>query len=86
MAIHARRRFDAARGASQEDEHVEHADGADHGPARAGKGTQAGHLVGHYGLRHVATGDLLRDAAAAGTPLGLEAKRYMDAGNLVPTR
>ena len=54
------------------------------GPPGAGKGTQAGHLVDAYSLRHVATGDLLREAVAAGTPLGLEARRYMDAGNLVP--
>jgi adenylate kinase len=54
------------------------------GPPGAGKGTQAGHLVGQYGLTHVATGDLLRNAVAAGTPLGVEAKGYMDAGNLVP--
>lgn len=54
------------------------------GPPGAGKGTQAGHLVEAYSLRHVATGDLLRTAVAEGTPLGLEAKGYMDAGNLVP--
>jgi adenylate kinase len=54
------------------------------GPPGAGKGTQAGHLVDAYGLRHVATGDLLRNAVANGTPLGLEAKRFMDAGDLVP--
>lgn len=54
------------------------------GPPGAGKGTQSGHLVEAYGLRHVATGDLLREAVAAGTPLGLEAKSFMDAGNLVP--
>jgi adenylate kinase len=54
------------------------------GPPGAGKGTQASHLVEQYGLRHVATGDLLRDAAAQGTPLGLEAKSFMDAGKLVP--
>jgi adenylate kinase len=54
------------------------------GPPGAGKGTQAGHLVSTYGLRHVATGDLLRTAVAEGTPLGSEAKRFMDAGDLVP--
>jgi adenylate kinase len=54
------------------------------GPPGAGKGTQAGHLVEAYGLRHLATGDLLRTAVAEGTPLGVEAKRYMDAGDLVP--
>lgn len=54
------------------------------GPPGAGKGTQAGHLVEAYRLEHVATGDLLRDAAAAGTPLGLDAKEFMDKGDLVP--
>ena len=54
------------------------------GPPGAGKGTQAGHLVDTYNLTHVATGDLLREAVAQGTELGLEAKGYMDAGNLVP--
>jgi adenylate kinase len=56
------------------------------GPPGAGKGTQAGHLVDHYGLAHVATGDLLRTAVAEGSELGLEAKSFMDAGNLVPDR
>lgn len=54
------------------------------GPPGAGKGTQAAHLVDEYGLRHLATGDLLRTAVAEGTPLGVEAKRFMDDGNLVP--
>ncbi|MCW2960429.1 MAG: adenylate kinase [Thermoleophilia bacterium] len=54
------------------------------GPPGAGKGTQAAHLVEEYGLRHLATGDLLRTAVADGTPLGVEAKRFMDAGDLVP--
>ena len=54
------------------------------GPPGAGKGTQASHLVDEYALRHVATGDLLRTAVADGTPLGVEAKRFMDAGDLVP--
>lgn len=54
------------------------------GPPGAGKGTQAAHLVREHGLRHVATGDLLRDAVAAGTPLGREAKGHMESGNLVP--
>lgn len=54
------------------------------GPPGAGKGTQAGHLVDAYGLKHVATGDLLRAAVTEDTELGLEAKEYMDAGKLVP--
>lgn len=54
------------------------------GPPGAGKGTQAAHLASRYALRHVATGDLLRDAVAASTPLGVQARQFMDAGNLVP--
>ena len=54
------------------------------GKQGAGKGTQAEMLADHYGVEHLSTGDLFRAAAAAGTPGGLEAKRYMDAGQLVP--
>jgi len=54
------------------------------GKQGAGKGTQASRLAEHYGIHHLATGDLLRDAAAAGTSLGLEAKSFMDQGSLVP--
>jgi adenylate kinase len=54
------------------------------GPPGAGKGTQARELAREWGVPHVATGDMLRDAAAAGTPLGREAKGYMDRGALVP--
>jgi adenylate kinase len=54
------------------------------GPPGAGKGTQARALAAEWGVPQVATGDMLREAVAAGTPLGLEAKRYMDAGGLVP--
>jgi adenylate kinase len=54
------------------------------GPPGAGKGTQAERLREELSLTHLATGDLLRAAVAAGTPLGIEAKRYMDAGDLVP--
>ena len=54
------------------------------GPPGAGKGTQARELAREWGVPHVATGDMLREAAAALTPLGLEAKRYMDLGALVP--
>jgi adenylate kinase len=54
------------------------------GPPGAGKGTQARELARELGVPQVATGDMLRDAVAARTPLGLEAQRYMDAGSLVP--
>jgi adenylate kinase len=54
------------------------------GPPGAGKGTQARELAREWGVPHVATGDMLREAAAAGTPLGREAKGYMDSGALVP--
>jgi adenylate kinase len=54
------------------------------GPPGAGKGTQATTLAREWGIPHIATGDMLREATARGTRLGLEAKRYMDAGVLVP--
>lgn len=54
------------------------------GPPGAGKGTQAKRLVARYHIPQVSTGDMLREALAKGTPLGLEAKKYMDAGGLVP--
>src|SRR5665213_1053193 len=54
------------------------------GPPGAGKGTQAAVLTEHLGLPHIATGDILRAAREAGTELGLLAKKYMDAGELVP--
>ena len=54
------------------------------GPPGAGKGTQARDLVREWGVLHLATGDLLREAVAAQTPLGVAAKRYMDQGALVP--
>lgn len=54
------------------------------GPPGAGKGTQASRLARAWGALHVATGDMLRDAVRDGTRLGLEAKRYMDRGSLVP--
>jgi adenylate kinase len=54
------------------------------GAPGAGKGTQAQKLVAEFGFAHISTGDLLRGAIAAGSPLGLEAKGCMDAGQLVP--
>lgn len=54
------------------------------GAPGAGKGTQAAHIIEEYGVPHISTGDILRAAVANATPLGLEAKRYMDAGELVP--
>ncbi len=54
------------------------------GPPGAGKGTQAERLKADLGLLHLATGDLLRAQVAEGTTLGLEAKKHMDAGGLVP--
>lgn len=50
----------------------------------AGKGTQAQFLINKYGIPQISTGDMLRAAIKAGTPLGLEAKSYMDKGMLVP--
>jgi len=54
------------------------------GPPGAGKGTQARELAREWSVPHIATGDMLRDAVAAATPLGREAKTYMDKGALVP--
>lgn len=54
------------------------------GPPGAGKGTQAEKICETYGMPQVATGDIFRAALAEGTPLGLEAREYMDAGELVP--
>jgi adenylate kinase len=56
------------------------------GAPGSGKGTQAQKLVQNYGIPQVSTGDLLRDAVARATPLGLEAKAAMDAGKLVEDR
>ncbi len=54
------------------------------GAPGAGKGTQAAKLAEKYGFAHISTGDMLRAAVKNQTPLGLEAKKYMDAGDLVP--
>jgi adenylate kinase len=54
------------------------------GPPGAGKGTQAERLVQDFGLRYVATGNMLRDAVREETELGRKAKEYMDRGDLVP--
>ena len=54
------------------------------GPPGAGKGTQARALAQEWGVPQIATGEMLREAVAAGTPLGREARRIMDTGALVP--
>jgi adenylate kinase len=54
------------------------------GPPGSGKGTQSERLISKYGLKHLSTGDILRSEIASKTPLGLEAKNFMDKGELVP--
>ena len=54
------------------------------GPPGAGKGTQAEYIAAHLSVPKISTGDIFRGNVAQGTPLGVEAKRYMDAGQLVP--
>ena len=56
------------------------------GAPGAGKGTQAQRLVADYGVAHISTGDLLRAAVKAQSELGVAAKKYMDAGELVPAQ
>jgi adenylate kinase len=55
------------------------------GPPGAGKGTQAQRLSEKLGIPQISTGDLFRKNISEGTPLGVEAKRYLDAGDLVPS-
>jgi adenylate kinase len=54
------------------------------GPPGAGKGTQAKFIADRFGIPAISTGDIFRANVSAGTPLGVEAKRYMDAGEYVP--
>lgn len=54
------------------------------GPPGAGKGTQAAAVADHFGVPAISTGDIFRANVGQGTPLGVEAKRYMDAGEYVP--
>jgi adenylate kinase len=54
------------------------------GPPGAGKGTQAEFIAAHLAVPKISTGDIFRANVSQGTPLGVEAKRYMDAGKLVP--
>lgn len=54
------------------------------GPPGSGKGTQSDLIIKHYGLLHLSTGALLRDEVGSRTPLGKEAQKFMDEGQLVP--
>jgi adenylate kinase len=54
------------------------------GPPGAGKGTQAKFVADHFGIPAISTGDIFRANVSRGTPLGVEAKRYMDKGEYVP--
>ncbi len=56
------------------------------GPPGAGKGTQAKTLAQHWGVPHISTGDILREAIKEQTPLGIKAKSYVDTGQLVPSQ
>lgn len=56
------------------------------GPPGVGKGTQAKKTAECYGIPHISTGDILREAVKLGTPMGLKAKALMDRGDLVPDR
>ncbi|MCB0909540.1 MAG: adenylate kinase [Nocardioidaceae bacterium] len=54
------------------------------GPPGAGKGTQAKYIAEHFGIPAISTGDIFRANVSQGTPLGVEAKKFMDAGEYVP--
>lgn len=54
------------------------------GPPGAGKGTQALFIAQHFDIPHISTGNIFRENITLGTPLGLKAREYLDAGNLVP--
>jgi adenylate kinase len=54
------------------------------GPPGAGKGTQAAVVAGHLGIPHISTGDIFRHNVAEGTPLGVQAREYLDRGEYVP--
>jgi adenylate kinase len=54
------------------------------GPPGAGKGTQAATVAAHFGIPAISTGDIFRANVSQGTPLGVEAQKYMDAGEYVP--
>jgi adenylate kinase len=54
------------------------------GPPGSGKGTQAKMIADKYNVKHISTGDILRENVRNGTPLGVEAKKFMDSGKLVP--
>jgi len=54
------------------------------GPPGAGKGTQAARLAGRAVIPHISTGDMMRAAISSGTPVGVSAKEFLDAGKLVP--
>ena len=54
------------------------------GPPGSGKGTQAKMIAEKYKVKHISTGDILRENVRNGTPLGVEAKKFMDSGKLVP--
>lgn len=54
------------------------------GPAGSGKGTMSAHIIQMFDIAHISTGDMFREAIANGTPVGKEAKVYLDAGKFVP--